>query len=88
MISEDRQLYFAKLIVNGLWDDDLVDFTDDDQALRQVRQTVMKFFKEEDVVDELVRKKLITLKRGVPEGSREWETLYLKYYEEESKRRG
>ena len=88
MISEDRQNRFAHVIVEGIWDDDLVDYTDDDIALRVGKQVVAKFFKEEGVIDDTVRKKLLSLKRNVIEGSMEWDTLYNKYYEEEVRRHG
>lgn len=87
-ISEDRQAYLAHEIVDGIWGDDLVDFVDDDQALRVVKRAIALFVKEDEQLDTRVREKLRSLKRGVPEGGNEWETLYKKYYEEELGRRG
>ena len=40
--------------------------------------------KEDDMIDALVRRKIASLKRGVPEGGNEWDILYRKYYEEEA----
>ncbi len=40
----------------------------------------------EDLIDELVRKKIQSLSRPVPPGSREWEILYRKYFEQELKK--
>lgn len=88
MISEARKLQFAKKIVDAIWGDDLVDFSDDDQALRVARNSIDKFFEEEDNFDQVVRAKVLSLKRGVIEGSPEWDIMYKKYYEEELKRRG
>ena len=34
ILSEDRQTHWAHLLTDGVYDEDLVDFTDDDQALR------------------------------------------------------
>ena len=41
----------------------------------------------EDEIDTFVRQKIAKLSRRVPEGSREWEILYRKYFEEETAKR-
>lgn len=86
--SDERQLHFARLLTNQLWDDDLVDFSDDDEALRAARRAITEFVKEGLDIDQKAREKVASLKRGVMEGTPEWEILYRKYYEEESNRRG
>ena len=88
MISEERRMHWARLLVNQLWEDDLVDYTDDEQALHVARRAINKYCEEEDNIDQTVRQKLLSLKRGVVEGSTEWDTLHRKYYEEELGRRG
>ena len=45
-------------------------------------------FKEDDELDAKARSKVSSLKRGVVEGSPEWDILYKKYYEEEVGKRG
>jgi len=86
ILSEERQTRFAHLIVDGIWNDDLVDYTDDEIAIRAAKKAVIQFVKQEGDLDERFRQKLLTLKRGIPEGSSEWETMYKKYYEEELKK--
>jgi hypothetical protein len=88
ILSEDRQLYFARVITDGLWNDDLVDYSDDDEALRAARRAVAEFVKEDLENDRKAREKVASLKRGVLEGTPEWDILYRKYYEEELNRRG
>lgn len=88
ILSEERQLHFARIITDGLWNDDLVDFSDDDLALRVARQAITEFVKEDLEIDQKAREKVASLKRSVVEGSPEWEILYKKYYEEERNRRG
>jgi hypothetical protein len=44
------------------------------------------FFQSEDAVDDVVRRKIQSLSRHVPAGSREWDILYRKYFEEESRK--
>lgn len=87
-LSEDRQNHLAHLITDGIWKDDLVDFADDDHALRVAKQALRKFVAVAEEVDEHARQKVASLKRGVVEGSPEWDVLYKKYYEEEMNRRG
>jgi uncharacterized protein len=88
IISEDRQSHLARLIVDGIWNDDLVDYSDDDTALRMAKKAIAKFVAEGEEIDQKVRDKVASLKRGVTEGSPEWDVMYSKYFEEEMVRRG
>lgn len=88
ILSEDRQTHWAHLITDAVYNDDLVDFSDDDQALRAAKRAILEFVKEEQDLDAKARAKVSSLKRGVIEGSPEWDILYRKYYEEERGRRG
>jgi uncharacterized protein len=88
ILSEERQSHFAQLIVNGIWEDDLVDYTDEDSAIRMAKRGLAKFVKEFTDIDKKVRSMIATLKRNVPEGSPEWDVMYGKYFEEELRRHG
>ena len=88
IISEDRQSHLARILVDGIWNDDLVDYSDDDAALRLAKKGLAKFVAEGEEIDKQVRDKLVSLRRGVVEGSPEWDVLYGKYYDEEMVRRG
>ncbi len=88
ILSEERQSHWAHLITDGVYNDDLVDFSDDDQALRATKRAIIDFVKEDEESDTKARAKVSSLKRGVVEGSPEWDVLYKKYYEEETGKRG
>lgn len=88
IISEDRQSHLAHIIIDAIWEDDLVDFSDDDMAMRVAKKAIVEFVKEDDDIDQKAREKVASLKRNVAEGSPEWDILYKKYYEEERGRRG
>lgn len=88
IISEERQTHLSHIINDGVWKDDLVDFSDEDFALRLTKIVLRDFVKEDSEIDEKARAKVGTLKRGVVEGSPEWEILYKKYYQEEKNKRG
>jgi uncharacterized protein len=88
ILSEDRQTHWAHLITDAVWNDDMVEYSDEDLALRLAKQAIIEFVKEDGEIDRLARQKVNSLKRGVPEGTPEWDILYRKYYEEERKRKG
>lgn len=88
IISEDRQSHLAHVIIDAIWEDDLVDFSDDDMAVRVAKKAIVEFVKEDEDIDQAARAKVASLKRNVAEGSPEWDILYKKYYEEERNRRG
>lgn len=87
-LSEDRVGHLARIVVDGIWDDDLVDYVDDDAALRAAKKGLNEFVKDVEDIDKSVTAKVQSLKRGVPEGSPEWDIMYAKYFEEELERRG
>ena len=87
-LSEDRISHWAHLVWDGLYDDDLVDYPDESKALTGIKAIITRYLRTDDEIDDAVRAKIASLKRGVAEGSREWDILYTKYYEEESVRRG
>lgn len=88
IVSADRQNHLAHLVTDGVWGDDIVDFTDDDQALRAAKIAIGEFVKEDQDVDQRAREKVASLKRNVMEGTPEWDVMYKKYYEEERAKRG
>lgn len=88
IISEDRQLHLAHIVTDKVWGDDIVDFSDDDQALKAAKTAIIAFVKEDIEIDKKAREKVASLKRDVMEGTREWDILYKKYYEEERGRHG
>lgn len=87
-LSEDRISHISHLIIDALWRDDLVDYPKEDAALQEVKRTITDYLKIEDEVDELVRKKIHSMSRVIPEGGREWDVLYKKFFQEEIAKRG
>jgi hypothetical protein len=88
ILSEDRASHLAHLVVDGIWNDDLVDYSDDDAALRAAKRGLNEFVKDVEEIDKKAREKVASLKRGVVEGSPEWDVMYSKYFDEEMSRRG
>jgi uncharacterized protein len=88
IISDDRQMHLAHIVTDKVWGDDIVDFKDDDLALKAAKMGIIAFVKEDIEIDRKAREKVASLKRDVMEGTREWDILYKKYYEEERGRHG
>lgn len=82
-LSEDRISNISHAILERLWRDDLADISDESRALACVKQSLTSFFMVADEIDDAVRAKL----RNRAEGSRDWNQLYQKFYQEELVRR-
>jgi len=81
--SEDRISNLAHEIMKLLWRDDLAEATDEGRALARVKQTLTSFFQVAEEIDDAVRAKL----RNRDQGSRDWDSLYQKFYQEELAKR-
>jgi uncharacterized protein len=83
-LSREKVLHLSHLILAHIETDDGVEYFDDPQEIRQtVVKIIMDEMKNDELIDALVRKKLESQKRGIVEGSDEWDVLYRKYYEDE-----
>jgi hypothetical protein len=86
-LTEDRISHLSHLVIDRLYKDDLADFPDEPQALREAKKIFGHHVQVEDEADTFARQKIAKLTRRVPEGGREWEILYRKYFEEEMAKR-
>ena len=86
-LSEERISHIAHLITDAPWNDDMVDYTDEDMVVRETRRVITEYMKIDDEIDDLIIKKLQSYSKRIQEGSREWEILYKKHYDEEMKKR-
>ena len=85
-LSESRISHLAHLVLDGLKKGQWAEFSNEGQALLETKKALQDFFHSEDQIDGLVRHKIQSLSRPVPVGSREWDILYRKYFEEESRK--
>ena len=84
--SESRISHLAHLVTEGLRKSGLATFPNEGRALAETKAVLHDFFQREDHVDAVVRQKIQSLSRHVPTGSREWDILYRKYFEEETRK--
>lgn len=85
-LSDSRISHLAHLVLDGLAKSKLAEFPNEGRALAETKQLLQEFFHAEDQIDDAVRQKISSLSRFVPPGSREWDVLYRKYHEEESRK--
>jgi len=90
MLSEDKISHLSHILLNRLYDLDLIDMDEDEEASvrREIKRTIVGELKIGEDIDQIVRKKLLSLSKKLIEGSTEWEVLYKKYYREEEIKKG
>jgi len=84
--SEARTSYLAHLIVNTLRQEGFADIENERHVLMQIKRILGQEHAMDSRVDLIVRRKIASLSRKVPPGSREWEVLYRQYYAEEARK--
>jgi hypothetical protein len=85
-LSDSRISHLAHLVIDAVRKGNLGDFPSEGRALADTKLVLHDFFQREDQIDDIVRQKIQSLSRRVPPGSREWDILYRKYFEEESRK--
>lgn len=87
-LSREKINHLSKLILKGLLEDDRVEFFCDENDLRLEIVNILRSELEiEDEIDEEVRKIIESYSKDIREGTDEWEILYHKHYNEETKKR-
>jgi hypothetical protein len=83
-LSREKINFLSRQILNALERNDKVEFLDDSN---EIRLNIVKSIEEElklyDALDKKAIEKIQSQKKPIEEGSREWEILYRKYYNEE-----
>lgn len=88
-LSREKLVRLSHVVVDQLVASEAVDFIEDRETIRQgVLQSLQDLMKEEERMDADVRKKILSQKKAIPEGSPEWDVLYRKYHAEELRKMG
>jgi len=83
-LSREKINYLSKRILEALNRNEQVEFLDDPNEIRLIIvRSVEEEMKLYDLLDKKAIDKIQTQKKSIEEGSREWEILYRKYYNEE-----
>lgn len=83
-LSREKINYLSKRILEALTKNDHVEFLDD---TNEIRLCIVRSIEEEmklyETLDKRAIDKIQSQKKSIEEGSREWEILYRKYYNDE-----
>ena len=87
-LSRAKINHLSHLIVQDLAAWGAVNFLKEGNDVRlQIVKTLTDELKIEELVDADVRRQLASYSRKIVEGSREWDVMYQKFYEQEMKKR-
>ena len=88
-LSREKINFLSKRVLEVLTRNDKVEFLDDPN---EIRLSIVRAIEEEmrlyEQLDKKAIEKIQTQKKAIEEGSREWEILYRKYYNEELSKLG
>jgi hypothetical protein len=83
-LSREKINYLSKRILESLSKNDRVEFLDDSNEIRlSIVRSIEEEMKLYDDLDKRAIEKIQSQKKAIEEGSREWEILYRKYYNDE-----
>lgn len=82
-LSEDRISFIAHLLCEQSAKDGFIKISEPSRILNETKQVMISYFKADDEVDDIVRKKIASHSRVIMEGSPEWDVMYKKYFQEE-----
>ena len=86
-LSHERCVHLSHQVINLLEDDDQVEFLHDANEIRlKVLQILEAEMMRQEEIEEGIRKRILTQRRDLPEGSADWELLFRKYYDDEMKK--
>jgi hypothetical protein len=88
LLSEEKVSHLSHVILGAVKKSMAVTLTGDEaQALREIKRVLAAELAAEEEIDRAVRSKLASYSRPIMEGSQEWDVLYRKTFEEESRKR-
>ena len=88
-LSKNRVNYLTKLIVDFIEKSDEIDYSDDIGNIRfKIYHFILDELKTFEDIETAAREKIISQKKNIPEGSRDWEILFRKYTGEELNKLG
>ena len=88
-ISPDKLNKLAHTVADTLAEIDEVGFLEDRNTIRQEARTALTaLLTQEAGIAEAARKKIASQRKIILEGSKEWEILYRKYYNDEVRKLG
>jgi len=87
MLSEDKVSHLSHIILEVVKKSPLVTVqADEGLVLKEIKRVLASELAQEEDIDQKVKAKLASYSRGIVEGSAEWDVLYRKAFEEETRK--
>jgi len=88
-LSDEKISHLSHILLKGLIEKEAIaPLTEEGVIRREIRRVIIRELKVAEDIDTLVRKKLQSYSKKIIEGTREWEILYQKFFQEEAAKRG
>jgi hypothetical protein len=88
-ISHEKLIQISHRMMDAIEALDEVEIFEEPNAIRvEIVKILTDLMHEEEKVDELVKVRIASQKRTIPEGSGEWDILHRKYYHDELRKLG
>ena len=88
-LSHEKTLQLSHRITGAIEELDEVEIFEEPNTIRQeVVRILNELLLEEEKIDAVVKLRISSQKRTIPEGGAEWEILYRKYYADEMRKLG
>ena len=88
-LSKNRVNFLTKLIVDHIEKSDEIDYSEDIGNIRfKIYHHILDELKMFEDIETAAHDKIISQKKNIPDGSREWEILFRKYTGEELNKLG
>lgn len=89
LLSDDKISHLSHVILTHLKKSKVARLAGDEVgALKLIKKVLAAELTQEEEVGHIVRARLASYSRPIPEGSQEWDVLYRKFFEEETRKRG
>ncbi len=89
MLTDEKISHLSHVLLKGLKERNLVESIEEDGKIRaEIKRTIMAELKIGEEINSLVRAKILSFSKKIPEGSPEWEILYKKFFREEEIKKG
>ena len=87
LLGDDRISHLSHLLVDAIVRENRIErLAENEKLLREIKRIIRQELRRDEELDEVVRAKLNSYSRPIPEGSPEWEVLYAKFLAEERRK--
>jgi len=87
MLSEDKVSHLSHVVLTTIKKNTGTKVkSGDERVLKEIKRVLAAELTQEQEIDRIVRAKLSSYSRGIVEGGAEWDVLYRKTFEEETRK--